>query len=400
MPKFLKIFLMVAKIRQLLYNESTQEIVSQKRKKKCMEIGMCITVTGILLFLYWVFGRTLFLVLKHKTNPALSLLTGMLVYHGIFQAEALPLILLKQPLSYLSVAWGITAALVTALWAVLEYRTAKLPGDETYQKEKRKLPGWPMMSVMCLAAAVQFYYIITSRYLGWDTATYVGTIGTSVAHNSMYLFDGETGVQEAKLDLRYALSSFYMHASVWCQILPVRALYYAKIVQGGILAILANLTIYELGHFLFSGRRYLGKLTQRQTADCAAGMVTAAVVLNFFYRSIYTNADFLLNRALEAKSYCAGFLLPFTLLACLQMWRGDRRRETKVMLLAVAVSNVAVSMSALLTVPALITVCMLPVLLRERNRQIIRFYLICMLPNVLYLAVYLLYKRKIFQIGI
>ena len=76
---------------------------------------------------------------------------------------------------------------------------------------------------------------------------------------------------------------------------------------------LANTVIFEIGRFLFSGERYRGKLTGRQVTGCAAGMVIAAVGFNFFYQSIFTTSEFLLNRALEAKAYCANLLLPFLL---------------------------------------------------------------------------------------
>lgn len=360
------------------------------------EVVICMAVILLLLFLYWCFGRIIYLLIGGKTDGGMCLLTGVFVYHGLFQIEALPLIILKQPLSTLTLLWGGTVAAALVCWLIAEKKSRK---QQTDVLQKRKKPLL-LYGVMALAVAVQMYYIVTNNYLGWDTAAYVGAIGNSVSRNSMYLHDGLSGRVQSSLDFRYMLSSFYMHSAVWCQILPVRIIYYAKIVQGGLLAVLANLVIFELGRFLFSGKRYQGKLTETQILACSAAMVIAAVFLNFYYQSIYTASDFLLNRALEAKGYCANLILPFLFLLCLMIWRDSAKREEKVMLFAAAFGSVAISMSALITAPALITLMLLPVLFREKNWRFTGFYILCMLPNTLYLILYLLYKLKIFRIGI
>ncbi|MDO5539808.1 MAG: DUF6077 domain-containing protein [Eubacteriales bacterium] len=361
-----------------------------------MEIGICMAVILLLLLLYWCFGRVICLLTGGKLSWRMCLLTGVFVYHGLFQIEALPLMLLKQPLSSLTMLWGVTVAAVLVCLLILEKRAAKQRTDIPRKRKKPLL----LYGVMIAAAAVQMYYIITNNYLGWDTAAYVGTIGNSVSRNNMYLYDGLSGRIQNSLDFRYMLSSFYMHSAVWCQILPVKIIYYAKIVQGGLLAVLANLVIFEIGYFLFSGKRYQEKLTETQILACSAAMVIAAIFLNFYYQSIYTTSDFLLNRALEAKGYCANLILPFLFLLCLMVWRDSTKREVKVMLFAGAFGSVAISMSALITAPALITLMLLPVIFREKNWKFAGFYILCMLPDTLYLILYLLYKMKIFRIGI
>lgn len=373
-----------------------------------IEIGVCLLAILLLLFLYWCFGRVLFLAVKGEANAGMTLLAGVFVYHSLFQLEALPLILCKQHLSLLSLLWGITTGAVLVCWLLLERKRGRFahgdgrPGAAYQRRECAGRRGiyFLIYAAMILAVAVQMYYIITNDYLGWDTAAYVGTIGNSVTTDTMYRYVGENGKKAYFVDFRYALSSFYMHAAVWCRLLQVRVIYYAKIVQGGLLAVLANMVIFEIGRFLFSGERYRQRLTERQVPACAAGMVIAAVILNFFYQSIFTTSEFLLNRALEAKAYCANLLLPFLFLLCLMLWRDSGKKETKLMLFITALGSVPVSMSALVTAPALITVMMVPVLIREKKWRQAGFYLSCMIPNAVYLVVYLLYNMKIIRIGI
>jgi hypothetical protein len=73
------------------------------------------------------------------------------------------------------------------------------------------------------------------------------------------------------------------------------------------------------------------------------------------------------------------------------LWRDSRDKAARVSLFAAAFSSVAISMSALMTAPALITVILLPVLWRNRKLSTLRFYLLCMLPNLIYLIIYALF---------
>lgn len=358
-----------------------------------MDKGICLAMLAALPVLYFVFGQIFFLLLRQKVDHGMCLLTGVFCYHAVFQAAALPLIFLKAPLSYLTVLWGIVLAAAVTFWALLRKKRC---GKIIPAPERPKARGW-VCAALALAVLLQMYYVISNDYLGWDTSYYVGTVATSVQRNSMYRFDGESGWRLYTLPMRYALSSFYMHAAVWCQALRLPAIDYTKIVQGGTLSVLANLVLFELGRFFFSLER-CRDFSERKREECAAAMVIAAVAVNFFYRSIYTTSDFLLNRALEAKGYCANFILPFLFLMGLRMWRDCGDRTTRAMLLAASLGCVPLSMSALVTAPALIVIMTAPVLLRERSLAMLRFCLACVLPNAVYLTVYLLSGRGLLVI--
>ncbi len=360
-----------------------------------MEIGICLAMLAVLPFLYFIFGQTFVLCIGQKTGKAMCLLLGAFLYHGIFQIAALLLMLMRRPLSHLSLLWGLALAFASALWIFLRRRRK---GRIMPALRRPRIRGW-LLALMILAVLIQMYYVIFNEYLGWDTSSYVGTIATSVQRNSMYRYDGESGQALYGLPMRYALSSFYLHAAVWCQVLKLNAVSYAKIVQGGVLCILADTTIFQLGTFLFAGTRYR-KFSQTKRSECAAAMVIAAVWINFFYKTIFTTSDFLLNRALEAKGYCANFILPFLFLLGLMIWRDGKDRLAKQMLLIASFGCVPISMSAMITAPALITVMLLPVLLREKTWKMLRCYLLCILPNAVYFIVYALYIKGLIKVRV
>lgn len=360
-----------------------------------MDIVICLVMLAALPFLYFVFGQAFFLLLRQKISNGMCLLTGVFIYHAIFQCFALPLMLLRAPLSCLSAVWLAILGPVVVLWGFLR---RKRPEYAAPLRQKRNVRLWILLLLLA-AVFVQMYFVVMNPYLGWDTTFYVGTVAASVQSDSMYRYNGESGWPVTSLPMRYALSSFYLHSAVWCQALHIRAIYYAKIVQAGVLVWLANTVIFQLGCFFFSGERY-AEFSERKKTECAAGMVIAAVCINFFYQSIFTTSDFLLNRALEAKGYCANLILPFLFLAGLCMWRDCSSRAAKAMLLAAVFGCVPVSMSALLTAPALLIVMAVPVLVREKSWTLLRFYLLCLIPNIIYLGVYALYSKGLIEIRV
>lgn len=360
------------------------------------DIILCLGMILALLVLYMIFGRAASKILKLRLEGGICLIFGVFVYYGLFQVAAIPLILLKQPLSLLMVLWLAVLAIV-----VIGYLWAEKKNLRASFGLSSKKGNITVIKVLMFALVIlQMYYIITNEYLGWDTAAYIGTVETSAVRNSMYLYQGESGRAISKIELRYALSGFYMHSAIWCRLLRIRALYFAKIVQGGVLAVLANLLVYRLGCFFFSGKSYRGLIPEERVPDCASGLVIVCIVINVFFDSIYSTSDFLLSRALEAKAYCANFILPGILLFGLMLWREGQKRETKVCLFAALCSSVAISMSSLVIAPAMATIMLLPMLPKWKLGAWIRYYLLCVLPNVMYLILYLLYKAGIFVIGV
>ena len=366
-----------------------------------LKTGICLLMMGIQLFLYLMFGAAGAKILKLRLSRGLGLLLGMFLYHGLFQIVALPLIMTKRSLSTLSLIWGCMIVLIVAVFIWMVRR-----GGECLRAFclKEKKWSWVMAGMMILIL-LQMYVIVTSEYLGWDTSFYVGTMATSVRRNSMYLYHGETGNTYSRIPFRYALSSFYMNGSVWCQITGIPALLYAKIVQGGILCLLSNLTVFELGKFLFSGRKYEGVIKKERVRDCAAAMVMVVIVLHAFWNSIYSPSDFLMNRAMEAKSYCANIVLPFLFLMAVMLWRNEEDREARVCLIISMWSSVAISMSCLVIVPAMAAILLVPLIFRKKegtwlHMKWIGWYLAGVLPNLLYLCLYLLDKLKIIGIEV
>lgn len=357
------------------------------------QAGISLIMIPVLLLLFYISGQTVSGLLRVKMRRGRCLLFGVFVYFSLFQAAALPMILLKRPLSDLMIVW-VAALLVLVPGSVLFLRRSREKGEHI------KMRCSVMMILMLFLCAVQFYDMVTSEYLAWDTSFYVGTIATSVERNSMYLYNGENGRALSFLPFRYALSGFYMHSALWCRLFQIDAIYYAKIVQGGVLAILSNVVVFQTGRFFFEGKMWKPLLTEEKRMDYSAAVVSLAVLLNFGLDTIYSSSDFLLSRGLEAKAYCANLIFPAIFLFAMMLWRDSDDREGKICLFAAMLGSVPISMSAILIAPVMATALLLPVLLKKRTRAYVGYYLCCILPNALYLLVFLLFKLKLFRIGV
>lgn len=215
-----------------------------------LDIVKSMFTMGIILGFYAIFGMLASQVFRLKYSAGRTLLIGFFVYHGIFQLIAFPLICLKQPLSLLTGCW--MAVLATALvWFVLVLRKR----EKWRFAWKRDYGFLCALTAMILLAAFQYYYVVRIPYHGWDTAFYVGTVHQSVVSNTMYIYNGTTGRPAEVINMRYALSSFYMHEAVWCQLLKIHPILFGKYAIAGMGAILSNVVVYQIAGLFFKEKK-------------------------------------------------------------------------------------------------------------------------------------------------
>ncbi len=222
------------------------------------------------------------------------------------------------------------------------------------------------------------------RNIGWDFAYYIGNMTTSVATDTMYVYDGSSGLMRGHLELRYALSSFYMNTAWISQITGISALVLQKYVAGILCVLLTNAVVYSFAMEVF-----------HQDLKKTAVLVTITIVLTIFWDVYDTAAQFLLLRNYEAKAYCANVVLPMTGYLLYRLWKNSRAIQNWAELFLVAFASVAVSMSSLVLVPALIGIMLLAQLFVERqwDGALVLKGIVCMMPNVCYLVVYLAFTR-------
>lgn len=312
---------------------------------------------------------------------------GFFTYFALFQLFALPLILLKQHLTLLMVLWLAVVAIVLLLGVGILYKETK----GRRRQERSIIKSKQVICYLTMAVLVLFfcYFTAIQNYWGWDTAFYIGTISTTVDTDTMYLINGESGVAENVLPLRYALSGFYMNSAVFCKITGMNAVYFQKYVMSTLCVLLHFSVLYLVGQALFE-----------KCVVKTAGFLWAAGILNLFFVSEYTTSQFLILRAYEAKAYCANVIVPAIFWMLLLLHKDLQRKGNWKALFIIMLASVPVSMSAIFIAPAMVGVAVLGETILNKSLRVFINGVICILPNAVYLVLYLLYTLDIWVIKV
>ena len=250
-------------------------------------------------------------------------------------------------------------------------------------------PSSILLPVISAAAVLFVLYISTcAYYVGWDTAFYIRTTLHAVVNDSMYTLDAASGQMASVLSLRYALSPFYMNSAIFCRLTGVHPLLIENLTDGSICVILAFAVIYRIGLMVF-----------KDNPAKACTVMIAAAVIHISHASLFSVSDFLLLRSYEAKAYCCNIVLPFIGYMLVQLWKSPHQKSLWFLLFLSSAASVPVSMSSLLTVPLLIAGGTL-VWLFHKNWSALKNAILCLIPNLAFLSVYLLEHIGILTIHI
>ena len=356
-----------------------------------MQLAVCMCILAISLGFFYLLGKALSVRLHWDRSAPEALCIGFFLYFSLFQIVALIMIFTKQSLHRLGGVW----LTLLAIFLAAAIRTLYKDKNEN-QIKKEQLATRFLLLVMALAIACEcLTAILLQRNVGWDFAYYLGNISTSVSTDTMYLYDGSSGLLREHMELRYALSGFYMSTAWISQMTAVPALLLQKYVMGALCVLLTNFIVYSFAMEVFSGDR-----------KKAALLVTITIILTLFWDVYDTSGQFLMIRSYEAKAYCANVVLPMAVFAMYRIWKNEKRKQNWEELFLVSFASVAVSMSSLLLIPALLVIMSLSHILSrwmESKRMEWAFAkkaVCCLAPNLCYMAVYFLYAGGLLSVEV
>ena len=343
---------------------------------------VCLACIGFVLqtMIFFAAGRLAFWVLKLKEDISLQLILGYLVYFAVFAVLFTPMTLLWVPLSTAAGIWGVimAAAVLGAFLCIRRHR--HMDGTPGLVVKEKAEALWKQHSVMLLilgaAIFLQCLIVIFYEDITVDAAYYVGTVSTSVYTNTLGRFDPFRGGALKHFQARYVLSAYPMNNAVWCRLLGIHPIVQAKIVMSCENVILANLVIYQIGKRLF------GK--NRKKADL---MVLFVCVLQLFCGTIYTAGTFFFTRSYEGKAILANVVFPVVLMCAMWLYEEKEDRKVWAVMFVTAISALGFSGSAIIF-PAAVLAAMVPVMLMKHKLSNLPYCILCMVPSVLYAALY------------
>lgn len=332
------------------------------------------------LFLFFSAGLLLFHFLHIKTNSVtLTLFSGFIAFFCLFGLIAIPMILTLRALSTLTYTIMILAAVLLLFGLILLFKKFSF----WFASMVKSIQEHSYMLIPLLIM-IGIQQLIVFNHIDWsaDASYYIGKVSTDVYTNTMGQYDPYTGSALSALDSRRLFACFQEYNAVIAQFFHIHPLKQAKLIMPQLLILLTSILYYHIGLELFQ--------RDKKKADLFTCFV---ILLDLFSNTIYTNATFLMTRTYEGKSILANIIIPGLFFCFLLIWKKERKKLQTLLLVLLSYSSCIFSASSMLIVPVGLTAGMIPQIIKERSWKKLVFYFICILPNMLVCAVYLLTSK-------
>lgn len=340
---------------------------------------MIISVLLILLniILYFLFGSLI--CRKVRTDGRLSLpvclLAGFFLYYSLFTCFCVPIMYRWRPLSMLSAIWAVVIVVVSLLAVLLNIKKLR----NIYLG----LDSASILIAFVIITVVEAVIIVYAYQFTLDAAYYVANVGTSVETNMMNVYDPYTGDWQDHFQMRYFFATYPQLDAVMCYLFGIHPLLQTKIVMASVTVMMTNIVYLLIGKELFEKER-----------DVILFLVFATIA-HFFFITIYTSSNFLITRTYEGKSILANVILPAIMYFYIRIKKDDRMIWWGLLFL-VCFGSTVVSNSSNMIVPAALFVFFAPLSVINRNWKIFAKSIICMVPSIVMLLVYVAYVKGLF----
>lgn len=313
---------------------------------------------------------------------------GVLLYYALFQLIAFPMIVTFQKLSRLSAVWSgmIGIAVVLAVFFRKKMLTKELTKFTSNMKREWKNPYF---LIMILTILLELCFSLLQCYNAWDTAFYIPTVNAAVDTDTMYVYNGTSGWKQSALEMRYAMSAFYMYDAVLAKSFGISGAVVCRYYNTVLCHLCAAFIVYRIGMLLYHN--------QKKTSYLFVFLWTLA---NFGVHSVYLPNAFLMERAYEAKASCSNIIIPALIYYLMRVHECPEEKKRWIDLFVLNVASVGISASSLALVP-LVNGCMMlgHLFLSKRMKDFYKCAL-CLFPCIVYLVFYLFCRKGLFVIQI
>ena len=338
----------------------------------------CVGIAFAWMTLFYLWGRGFLTAIRAETDVASCIPFGYVFLQAIYHVFYLPFYFTRGSYRGLSYLWLSVVIIASIAMMVYLRRHIRISKDRLKGIEKAGIVFAAIM-ILCLSVFISLHV----PFYGQDTVVYISTMNESYYKDSIWL-NTRPGFHHAMC----SMFQFFTTSSLLTGIKP----YYISLFTVRIVGVcLFSLITYRIGSILF-------KKTEAIFSWIALTLSIVCPYLLMFWGSNYT-AEFFYWRINEAKGYGQFVLLPLGFSIFLGMMKDGERRGTlwKQQFL---VGFAAVSISASTLAPYLFlqlmgTFALLAYDKLKNGVKTIAFALICSLPNLGHLVVYILANQKI-----
>lgn len=350
-----------------------------------MQIFGSVLIIVLSCIVYMAFG-SLVCINRRKDcdfSPIITMVVGFFLYYAMFSIVCLPIMLTYRKLSTLTRVWMIVVAVVCLISAVmyLPVWIKKVSAFVTVNNN-RKL----YCTVIFLLIVFQVILVASTYNFTLDAAYYVANVATSVDTNMINVYDPFTGAWQDHFELRYVFATYSVHDAVVCQLTHIPALIMTKTVMSGIVMVLVNLLYIFICSFLCKD--------DRQNII----MYIAMIFVNMTFITLYTSSNFLMSRTYEGKSIVGNITVVAVFVMYMMAVRNGMKGNDFLKLFVICLGTASISSTANMIIPAQICILFTPYILKHKAYKMIPKLVICMLPELIMLLMYVLYVKGYFAI--
>ncbi len=333
--------------------------------------------------LYASFGSFFEIRRGSKWSLAVTVGVGFFAYYAVFAFACLPVMLTYRPLSLLTGIWTAPCIIVPVISAAV-FRKEWVAKFRLIRQDISENRGYYAFVALITAATV--FLVIMSYNFTLDAAYYVAGVTTNVDTNMINVYDPFTGGWLDHFELRYVFATYYANDAVVCQLSHLPALVETKSVMSAVVMIIVNMIYAHITRFFFEDRTR------------ALLMYILMVLTNYLFISIYTASNFLMTRTYEGKSVVGNIAVILIFVLYMSMTQDGATTHNIVKLFIVCLGCATASSTANMVIPAEVAVIFIPYAVIKKQLKLIPKVLICIIPEIVMMLVYVLYVKGWFAV--
>lgn len=330
---------------------------------------------------------------RQERNIGFMWMAGQLTAMALFQAVAVPVILLQEKLGFL---YGGGFSLVVWIFGCASGAAAVAGGAVWLKKRGRRtalrIVEKPKKTTVCLWTAVgallllQLFLAVYLSFPDGDDAYYVAVSTITEASDRMYLLHPYVG-ETTKLDIRHGLAPFPVWIAFLARVSGIHPAIVSKIAMPLLLIPLTYVIYGMTGSRFLKGRR----------EGLAVFMLFIELLVMWGNYSIYTAETFLMTRTRQGKAALGNLVIPAMIfLFCLI---GERMAENKktekglwtLLFAAVTAAGLCSTLGSVLVILLLGMFCLCAAAVYKRWKLLLPAA-VCILPGLANTGLYLLLR--------
>ena len=333
--------------------------------------------------LYAAFGSFFEIKRGRKWSLPVTVAVGFFAYYALFSLVCLPVMLTYRPLSLLCGIWAVPCIAVPVVSVAL-FRKEWAVKFRDISQDISENRGYYVFVFLVTAATV--FLVVMSYNFTLDAAYYVAGVTTNVDTNMINVYDPFTGGWLDHFELRYVFATYYANDAVVCRLTRLPALVETKSVMSAVVLIIVNMMYTNITRFFFKDRTR------------ALLMYIFMVLTNYLFISIYTASNFLMTRTYEGKSVVGNIAVLLIFILFMEIVAEGPAFSNIVKLFVVCFGAATASSTANMVIPAEVAILFIPYAVMKKDLKIIPKALVCIIPEIVMMLVYVLYVKGWFAV--